>query len=285
MQRLTWQRSGPAVAPELRGPNYDSSGMYTPEDRERLRDALVAMARADDRITGAALTGSSSGDGGDAWSDVDLALAVAAGVDRNALVADVTAGMYADHGAVHHVDVHAGPALFRVFFLASTLQVDVAFWPESDFGPIAPTFRLLFGSANERPPLAPPAFESLVGMAWLYALHARSSIARGRVWQAEYMISGVRDHTLALACLRHRLPAVQGRGMDRLPDEITAPLAGALVRTLERGELRRAFGVACERLLAEVAAVDAGLADRLAGPLRELAACVREAPALEPTPP
>jgi hypothetical protein len=28
-------------------------------------------------------------------------------------------------------------------------------------------------------------------MGWLYALHARSSIARGRVWQAEYMISWV----------------------------------------------------------------------------------------------
>ena len=56
--------------------------------------------------------------------------------------------------------------------------------------------------------------------------------------QAEYMISGMRDHVLALACLRHGVPAVQGRG---------------------------------EALLVEIERVDAGRANRLTGPLRELA--------------
>jgi hypothetical protein len=48
------------------------------------------------------------------------------------------------------------------------------------------------------------------------------------------MVSGVRDHVLALACLRHGLPAAQGRGMDGLPPAVTAIIAGALVRSLER---------------------------------------------------
>jgi hypothetical protein len=34
--------------------------VFTPQERTRLRDALVARARADERITGAALTGSAS---------------------------------------------------------------------------------------------------------------------------------------------------------------------------------------------------------------------------------
>jgi len=34
--------------------------MFTPEDRTRLRDALVAAARADPRITACALTGSAA---------------------------------------------------------------------------------------------------------------------------------------------------------------------------------------------------------------------------------
>lgn len=118
------------------------------------------------------------------------------------------------------------------------MQVDLAFWPAAEFGAIAPTFRLLFGNANERPTALAPDAAELIGMGWLYALHARSSIARGRVWQAEYMISGVRDHVLALACLRHGVPAVQGRGMDNLPLEITAVLTGALVCSLDIAELR-----------------------------------------------
>ncbi|MGH7869180.1 MAG: nucleotidyltransferase domain-containing protein, partial [Candidatus Dormibacteraceae bacterium] len=176
-----------------------------------------------------------------------------------------------EHAAVHHVDVTRGVILYRVFLLANTLQVDLAFWPASEFGAIAPTFRLLFGTANERPMAPAPVAVELIGMGWLYALHARSSIARGRVWQAEYMISGVRDHVLALACLRYGVPALQGRGMDNLPLEITAALTGALVRSLDIAELSRAFGVISEALLAEIEQVDASLGNRLKGPLRELA--------------
>jgi hypothetical protein len=108
-------------------------------------------------------------------------------------------------------------------------------------------------------------------MAWLHALHARSSLARRRVWQAEYMISGVRDHVLALACLRHGSRAVQARGIDDLPPEVTAAVAGALVSSLDPGELARAFRAATAALLAEIGQVDDGLARRLSAVLGELA--------------
>jgi hypothetical protein len=236
-----------------------------------LREGLVLAAYADTRITGAAVTGSAAAGREDQWSDIDLALCVAADAELGQVLADWTDRMYRQHAAVHHVDVTRGVTLYRVFLLASTLQVDLAFWPAAEFGAIAPTFRLLFGTANERSTAPAPAAAELIGMGWLYALHARSSIARGRVWQAEYMISGVRDHVLALACLRHGVPAVQGRGIDSLPPEITVAFTGALVCSLDVVELRRAFGVISEALLIETERVDVGLASRLAGPLRELA--------------
>ena len=77
--------------------------------------------------------------------------------------------------------------------------------------------------------------------------------------------------TLVVACLRHGVPAVQGRGLHLLPTDVTGPLAGALVRSVDGDELTRAFGVATEALIAEIGHVDAALAGRLAGPLRELA--------------
>ena len=91
---------------------------------------------------------------------------------------------------------------------------------------IGPNFRLLFGTANERPVKPQPSAAGLIGMGWLYALHVRSSHARGRVWQAEYMVSAMRDQVLALVCLRHGVPTVEGRGIDRLPPEATAAVAG-----------------------------------------------------------
>jgi predicted nucleotidyltransferase len=247
--------------------------MFTPIDRDIVRDALIAMAHEDPRITAAALTGSAALGGGDEWSDVDLALSVVGGVDRGA-VSEWTERMYERFEAVHHVDLPVGSALFRVFLLKNTLQVDLGFWPEDEFGAIAPSFRLLFGRAHDRPMIPPPSFEALAGMAWLYALHARSSIARGLAWQAEYMISGVRDHVLSLACLRHGLPAVQARKVDQLPPGATTRLAEAIVRSLDGQELRRAFAAVCDCLLHEIGVVDTDLSSRLSAPVGNLVGSV-----------
>jgi hypothetical protein len=60
--------------------------------------------------------------------------------------------MYEAHGAVAHLDIWSGPTLFRVFLLASSLQVDLSFWPSDVFAASGGSFRLLFGHANEPAP-------------------------------------------------------------------------------------------------------------------------------------
>ena len=237
--------------------------MFTPGDRLRLREALVEAARSDDRVTGAGGTGSGALHAADAWSDIDLAVAVAGNPEPG--LADFTARMYREHGAVHHMDVVFERTVFRVFLLASTLQVDLAFWPEADFGATTPKFRLLFGTPQDRPPAPPPDARRLIDLAWLHALHARSSIERGRRWQAEYIIGLMREYALALACLRHGVPAVEGRGLDRLPPEVLARFEETLVRGLD--DLGGPFRAVTELLIAEL---DADLAPRLAPLLREL---------------
>jgi hypothetical protein len=246
--------------------------VYTVDERERLREHLVAAARADSRISGAAVTGSAALGAGDRWSDIDLAFGISDPAGLNDALTDWTNVMYRDHGAIHHVDVNFGAAIYRAFLLASTLQVDLAFFPAGEFGASAPTFRLLFGDSVERPHTPGAGAPYLMGWGWLYALHARSCIERGKLWQAEYMVSGVRDQTLALAALRHGLPANQGRGMDRLPLDITAPMEQALVRAINTDELRRAFRAAMAGLLLEIEHADHELASRISVPLLGLTA-------------
>ena len=84
------------------------------------------------------------------------------------------------------------------------------------------------------------------------------------------MISGIRDHTLALACIRHGLPATHGRGIDQLPAGVAARFEGSLVRQLDAAELSRAFRVAISGLLSEIQDVDEELAGRLEETLRLL---------------
>jgi hypothetical protein len=237
--------------------------MFTPEERGRLRTELIANAASDSRISGIAITGSAAEDREDRWSDIDLAFGIGNTSDVTAVLSDWTMRMYERHAALHHVDVTAGAWIYRVFILPSSLQVDLAFVAAAEFRALAPSFRLVSGKANEARHVPPTRPNDLIGFGWLYALHARSCIARRHLWQAEYMISGVRDHTLALACIRYGLPAVHGRGMDQLPAGVTAPLEGSLVRQLEVVELGRAFGVALQGLLGEIRCVDEELAGRL----------------------
>ncbi|MDX2152085.1 MAG: hypothetical protein SFV54_15210 [Bryobacteraceae bacterium] len=241
--------------------------MFSPSDRAALRAALLDRARADSRISAAALTGSAAETKEDQWSDIDLAFAAA---DISAALADFTAYLYDSHAAVHHTDIQAGPWTYRVFLLANTLQVDLAFVPPDHFRALAPTFQLVFGEANPPAHMPPPAAEPVIGMAWLHALHARSALHRNHLWQAACMAEGVRNHALTLACLRLDLPAAHARGFDRLPAAITAPLAAAFPAQLTPAALRDAFEAATHALLAEIQHADPALAARLRAPLLEL---------------
>lgn len=244
--------------------------MFTVLERDKVRRSLVDRARADGAVTAAALVGSSAAGTEDEWSDIDLALRLAPG----AAVLDValvwTSAMYEEHAAVHHLDVWKGPTLYRVFLLANTLQVDVSFWAAEEFRATSPSFRLLFGTAEEPAPAAPPSIETLAGHAWLYALHVRSALARNRPWQAVYMLDHLLEQIVALACLRHGLPTHEGRGVDQLPPSVKNALNTARARDLDPSELRRTFAAVTNALLDELRLADPALTDRISPAFREI---------------
>lgn len=89
-----------------------------------------------------------------------------------------------------HFDAWAGPALYRVFLLADSLQVDLSFWPQEHFASTGEPFTLVFGNAAKVKPTTRPDRRAVVGWAWVYTLHVRSAIARGRNWQAAVQLLG-----------------------------------------------------------------------------------------------
>ncbi|MDQ2843085.1 MAG: nucleotidyltransferase domain-containing protein [Acidobacteriota bacterium] len=245
--------------------------MFTPEYRTQLRSELLEYAANDKRLAGAAVTGSAAANREDQWSDIDLAFGIADPEQVAAVLSDFTGLMYEQHAALHHYDVRAGAWIYRVFFLPGTLQIDLAFVAQSEFRPLGPTFKLIFGKTNPIRPTPQPVPRDTIGLAWLHALHARSCILRGKFWQAEYMISAVRDHVMALACIRLELPPAHGRGMDLLPRALTAPLLQSLVRELDSDELWRALGVTVHGLATETSLSDPVFGARIAAELSEIA--------------
>jgi GNAT superfamily N-acetyltransferase len=244
--------------------------VFTRARRDDVRRQLLELARQDPQIPAAANTGSYAVDGGDAFSDIDLAFAITG--DLTAALARWTELLRRDFGAVQHWDLPVDPSVYRVFLLADGLEVDIAFTPAADFGPRGPKWQLAFGAPEvieHRPnPGGSDADRQreLIGLAWHHVLHARACIGRGKYWEAEWLIAGVREKVLALGCLRLGYSSSFARGADQLPAALSDPLRASLVRTLAPVELRRALAVTVAALLAEVDRTDPELALSL-GPI------------------
>ena len=126
--------------------------MFSVEERDQLRDDIVAMARADPRIVAGAMIGSLAIGGGDRWSDLDLGFGLADGVTAADVLADWTSRLERERHAVHLFDLPSLASLYRVFLFPGSLQVDLSLTPASEFGARGPKFKLLFGNALERAP-------------------------------------------------------------------------------------------------------------------------------------
>src|SRR5438128_5753587 len=84
--------------------------MFTVEERDRVRDRLVQMSRADPRLVAGALIGSTAGGGGDRWSDLDLTFGLADGVAIGDVLADWTTRFDNEFNAIPIFDLPAKPA-------------------------------------------------------------------------------------------------------------------------------------------------------------------------------
>jgi hypothetical protein len=242
--------------------------MFTPEDRARIQERILAMARADSRIVAGALIGAAAHGQGDRWSDLDLGFGVREGATPAELLAEWTPRLEQEFHAVHLFDIAVASTTYRVFLFPGALQVDVSFAPVREFGSRGPKFRLLFGDAVEHRPAGPPSPQHLFGLGVHHAVRARFCIERGRLWQAHHWISELREIGLTLACLGRGLETRQGRGYDRLAPDVLKPFEETLVRRVEGAELLRALGRAVEGLLREAYDVPE-MASRLAPQLRE----------------
>ena len=236
--------------------------MFTVQERDFVRDRLLSLAEGDAAIVGAAVTGSQAVDGGDRWSDIDLVFGVEGSLETT--MDRWTDLFYQDFSAVHHWDLPAGSAVYRVFLMPSGLEADIAFVPAAEFGPHGPSWRTVFGHPAPEKEAPAPNRRILTGMAWHHALHASICIQRRRWWQAEHWIGALRGQILALACLRLGHPTGYAKGAHLLPAEVTAPLTATLVRVLDEAELVRALDAATSALLTEISLVDPALSARLA---------------------
>jgi len=244
--------------------------MFSVAERTAIRAELIALAERDSRIVGAALAGSAARGTEDAWSDIDLLLQLHPTADEPPVVDDWTDAIDARFGVADTLDVFAVEVRYRVFLLRSSLQVDVSFWPHNQFRATEPAFHLLFGAPNAPTNPAPLNADTAIGMAWLYALHARSATARGKQWQASMMLDELRNRIVDLKCSRLGLNSWHGREVDQLPPNELEQLVATRVANLTTEELDASRLLLLGLLLNEAAHIAPRRAARLEPAFTEL---------------
>jgi hypothetical protein len=135
---------------------------------------------------------------------------------------------------------------------------ETAFATSLDSHELSRCLQVLAGTLDDSAEVQESAVPELVeadrgmGLAWLYALHTRGSIWRRKVWQAEYMIRGMRNSTLGLARLRSGGKLGTPLHPELLPQHIDALFRDTRLQALDLEELQRAFRLLIQRLNSEV---------------------------------
>ena len=247
------------------------SRMFETSERQRIRDELIAAARDDPEVIGAAIVGSAARGQEDRWSDIDLALQLADGATELGVVERWTQLIDGNFGVADTLDIFAGGVRYRVFLLSSSLQIDLSFWPHDEFRATEEAFHLVFGNPAPQSTATLPDIDGIIGMGWLYALHARSAFARGRLWQTVMMLDELRNQIVALACIRNGLNPWHGRDVDRLPPAERNALDESRAMAVSTAALGRSKRILIRQFLAEVGHHNSGLADALRPALEAMA--------------
>lgn len=248
----------------------DPAQPFTPAYRDNVASTILRWASTDDRVIPAAIVGSMATGPGDRWSDLDLSFAVDIHIPVVQVLEDWSLKLATQFSAIKLFDLTVGQSIYRVFLLPSCLQLDLSFSPADQFGAIGPQFKLLFGTAVEKPQIPLPPAEDLLGYAIHHLLRARICIERGRVLQAEYWVNSARNYTLNFACLQHGFSAFHGRGFDQLPSNVRDQIPATFVHSLDRESLFAALS-ATVALLVDQSSTRAGFLDTVEPQLRLLA--------------
>ena len=248
--------------------------MFTPDDRERVLEKVLDLARADHRLDAAVLTGSLGSGKEDRWSDIDIAFVVSEVETCPQVTGDWVDLCEGQFDVAHRYEIAFGTTLVRGFLLRDGLELDLAFTPAADFvvwGPV----RVMFdrsGSATraaEQPQAwaITPDWSGEAGFGWHDVVHACAAANRNRPWQAIFYLQRVRNRTLALASQRHGHDAEEFKHVDDLPENERDPLLESLVGNLDQTSLIAAIEVATNGFVTELQRGNPDLAARLAPPL------------------
>src|SRR6185312_9066113 len=243
---------------------------FTISERKQVYERVLAIAKADNRVTGGAVVGSFANNNEDELSDIDLTFGIKSGIEVAQVLQEWTESLNAVFNVIDSFDIKFATSIYRVFLFSNCLELDLSVVPEKDYGAITSNFRLLFGKANKPKISSKPDVENLIGLGWHHVLHANLAICRRKPWQAEYWISALRDHIISMKCIRLGLSSIYAKGADNISNQEIKGMESTFIKSLDLSELTVALIATSGFLISEVQHYNKKLAIKLADTFQKL---------------
>lgn len=237
---------------------------FTPAERDDTLSWLVAEARLNTDFVGCVLVGSGATGFADAFSDIDLVIAVDNSAElpvvsdrwRDYLLEQLSVLAYAPAPRGANVILHN-------FYLTNYLEINNCLLSLSSLSATRPRYRVLWDRSGtmqgipdrswaERSAVSPLAvyYDQRRAGIWHYLNHAHVALRRGKLWQALSDLDSIREQIVHLHAYRHALEPHRNRDVDCMGPDFLAKLSSLLPAQLSAREIRVRL-VAAARLFFE----------------------------------
>ena len=254
------------------------STVFTPMDRARVLDLLLAQLAQDERIAATIVVGSGAHGFLDERSDIDLAAVVADGRVVREVWDDWrrrVRGLLTIWGCSEVT--YNSESYLLALMVEGYLEVDLGFIGMAGVVAKRAEWRVAFDrtgyveatmrqSWEGRPAHDPKTFLSRHLDIWHYLIRAVVALQRGQQWAAVHELEVIRTRAIELACLRCRLDSRHFRAVNALPEGTLALLEKTLPADTSQATIARAIRAAADAFFSEAKALegtDSGEAARL----------------------
>jgi len=236
---------------------------FQDKDRIEILNYILEVGKNDPHVIGAALVGSYAINKQDVWSDIDISFGIKEIVKPKIILDKWTNLVKAQFEIIHYFDIASALGIYRVILFSNGIELDLSAIPQSEFGPKASKFKLLFGSAKEKFEIPKPSIEKIYGLSWHHVLHANSALKRNKLWQAQFWLDKLREHIFTLKCLRNNVSCQHGRGIDLLDEDELKNMEKTLVKKIKSTEIKHALKYSARFLCDEIAHTNIKLSKNL----------------------
>ena len=210
--------------------------LFTPTDRETIKNDLVSSLTANPNINAVILVGSAAKGYNDHLSDIDIMSVVSSDVD----IISVMAAIYEDIKARYNLLCYAplNERRLQVYLLDNYLELNFSYRTLETLEAKAESWQVLYDKTDQVDSIMHSTFAKFdeanristennyqkklaeySEQIWHYLFHATAAINRGRFWKVLKEFEYARNIIIELKGLRYSLSMYRNSEVDRIPQE------------------------------------------------------------------